>query len=73
MAIEEQPSGFRGWARHRDVVVLAGETALAAWNTRGEKLWWAPVEAPWSYSVSGETVRLDVDGKVSHFAMHYGP
>ena len=65
--------GFWGWARHGDVVVLSAELELAAWTATGAKLWTAPVEPPWVYSVEGDTVFLDVMGVMSQFPLRVGP
>lgn len=62
-------TGFWGWAQHSDIVVMSAELELAAWTTAGERLWTTFVEPPWSYSVQGETVRLDVMGKERTFSL----
>lgn len=64
--------GFWGWSRHGDVVLMAGELELAAWTVTGERLWSTFVEPPWSFGVEGETVRLDVMGKVDSFPLRSG-
>ena len=66
-------TGFWGWARHSDIVVMSAELELAAWTTAGEKLWTTFVEPPWTYSVQGETVRLDVMGNQQTFSIRTGP
>jgi hypothetical protein len=64
--------GFWGWRLHGEVVVMSAELELAAWTTAGEKLWTTFVEPPWSYSVEGSTVRLDVMGEISEFPLRTG-
>jgi hypothetical protein len=65
--------GFFCWAIHGDTVVLSAELELAAWTTGGTKLWTMFVEPPWSYTVDGARVRLDMMGKVSQFSLRRGP
>jgi hypothetical protein len=69
--------GFLGWARHGDVALMSAECELSAWDLEGRKLWTALdlvyVEPPWSYSVEGETLILDVMGKIFRFPLKKGP
>jgi hypothetical protein len=65
--------GFLGWARHGDVIVMAAELELAAWDLIGSKLWSTFVEPPWTYEVAGSIVRLDVMGTLATFPLHAGP
>src|SRR5690606_11067166 len=39
-------TGFWGWQRHGDVLVMSAELEMAAWDVRGKKLWSAFVEPP---------------------------
>lgn len=66
-------SGFWGWKRHRDVIVMSAELELAAWTLEGKKLWSTFVEPPWVYSVRGVRVHLDVMGNKSEFDLGKGP
>ena len=65
--------GFLGWQRHEGVVVMSAEIELAAWDLRGVKLWSTFVEPPWTYSVDGGMVELDVMGSISSFDLRSGP
>jgi hypothetical protein len=64
--------GFWGWRLHDDVVVMSAELELAAWTTNGDKLWTIFVEPPWSYSIEGAKLRLDVMGEISEFPLRTG-
>ena len=66
-------TGFWGWARHGNHVVMSAELEMAAWDTRGKKLWTTFVEPPWDYSVMNNVVNLDVMGKRSSFSLETGP
>jgi len=66
-------TGFWGWKRHGDVVLMSAELELAAWDTSAKKLWTMFVEPPWSYEVVGQQVHLDVMGKNAVFPIHDGP
>lgn len=71
---ERTDVGFWGWQRHGEVVVMSAERELAAWDLAGTKLWSAAVEPPWSYSVDGPTLALDVLGRRrSRFDLASGP
>jgi len=71
---ERTAVGFWGWQRHGDVVVMSAERELAAWDLAGARLWSAAVEPPWSYSVNGRTLALDVLGRRrSRFDLAHGP
>jgi hypothetical protein len=65
--------GFHSWQRHDDLVVMAAELELAAWDVHGVKRWSTFVEPPWSYRVVGNLVRLDVMGISSTFPLASGP
>ena len=71
--VDHADTGFWGWARHGDVVVMSAELELAAWTTTGEKLWTTFVEPPWEYAVEGDSVVLDVMGTKSSFGLRRGP
>ncbi|HLN65513.1 MAG TPA: hypothetical protein VK464_28650 [Symbiobacteriaceae bacterium] len=64
--------GFWGWHQHGDVILMAAELELAAWDIRGNKLWSTFVEPPWGYTVHGGEVRLDVMGTISVFPLRTG-
>lgn len=66
-------TGFWAWRRHGDRVLMSAELELAAWDLDGTKRWTTFVEPPWSYTVEGDTVRLDVMGSISRFAIDRGP
>src|SRR4051812_15741233 len=65
--------GFWRWAQHGAYVLMSAELELAAWDTRGRKLWTTFVEPPWQYRVEGDQVRLDVMGRLSSFPLASGP
>lgn len=65
-------AGFWGWTRHGDIVLMAGELEFAAWTVDAEKLWSTFVEPPWSFDVNGDTVRLDVMGRLETFPLRAG-
>lgn len=65
--------GFWRFARHESVVLMTAELELAAWNPKGDKLWNASVEPPWSYSVERGVVVLDEDGHKKRFSLFHGP
>jgi hypothetical protein len=66
-------TGFWGWKRHNDVVVMSAELELAAWTLEGRKLWSTFVEPPWEYDVRGTRLHLDVMGTKSVFDLKLGP
>lgn len=70
---DENDCGFWGWKCHKDVVLMAAELELAAWNVQGKKLWSIFVEPPWDYEVHDNRIRLDVMGNVSEFDLNIGP
>jgi hypothetical protein len=69
----EVDAGFWGWRQHGNVVVMLAELEMAAWSADGTWLWSTLVEPPWSYDVTGGTVRLDVVGRVTEFPLRTGP
>ncbi|MBW9211622.1 hypothetical protein KV100_18370 [Mumia sp. zg.B21] len=69
---DEAELGFWSWRQHGSTVVMSAEVELAAWDTDGTKLWTRFVEPPWSYSVSGQEVTLDVMGTVRTFDLRSG-
>jgi hypothetical protein len=66
-------TGFWGWKRHGDLVVMSAELELAAWTVEAGKLWSTFVEPPWEYDVRGTRLYLDVMGKKSEFDLVEGP
>lgn len=66
-------AGFWGWARHKDVIVMSAELEIAAWDTRGRKLWSAWAEPPWYYQVEDGMVLLDIMDTKSRFPLESGP
>jgi hypothetical protein len=65
--------GFYGWEQHDGIVLMAAELEIAAWENRGDKLWSVAVEPPWNHTVNGETITVDVMGKMQSFSLHEGP
>ena len=65
--------GFWWWDRAGDVVLMAAELELAAWDTVGHKLWTTFVEPPWFYFVDGETLHLNVMDSERSFSIRTGP
>jgi hypothetical protein len=70
---DEADTGFWGWERHGDFVVMGAELELAAWGVDGRKRWTTFVQPPWEYAVQGDTVHLDVMGRRSSFPLATGP
>ncbi len=70
---DEADTGFWGWSRHEDTILMAAELEFAAWDVHARKLWSTFVEPPWSYDVAGSSVRLDVMGAKSNFSIRTGP
>jgi hypothetical protein len=52
---------------------MSAELELVAFDLRAKKLWTTFVEPPWTYSVEGDAVHLDVMGKKSVFSIQRGP
>ena len=65
--------GFWWWDRTGNVVLMAAELELAAWDTKGRKLWTTFVEPPWFYRLDGETLHLDVMDFERPFSVRTGP
>ena len=70
---DKADTGFLGWERYGNVILLAAELEFAAWTSNGRKLWTTFVEPPWDYQVTGELVELDVMGSQSSFPLRTGP
>jgi hypothetical protein len=70
---DQADTGFWGWARHGDTILMSAELELAAWDTYGKKLWTTFVEPPWDYKVSQGQIELDVMGEKSVFSILRGP
>jgi len=66
-------TGFWGWKRHGDMIVMSAELELAAWDLEGAKKWSTFVEPPWAYNVLDGRVNLDVMGTKSSFDLKAGP
>jgi len=64
--------GFWGWEQHGEIVLMLAELELVAWSTKGEKLWSRRVEPPWTISVKGDKVSLDIMGRISKFSITSG-
>ncbi|MEQ7011327.1 hypothetical protein ABN028_34695 [Actinopolymorpha sp. B17G11] len=69
---DEAELGFWSWRQHGSTVVMSAEVGLAAWDIDGTKLWTRFVEPPWSYSVDGRLLTLDVMGSVATFDLRTG-
>lgn len=69
---DQADTGFWSWGRFGPVVLMAAELELAAWDVSGRKLWSRFVEPPWEYTVTGDAVRLDVMGEISHLRLLTG-
>jgi hypothetical protein len=66
-------TGFWGWDRCGDVVLMSAELEFAAWDTHGRKLWTTFVEPPWSYGTNEGKILLEVMGNRSTFDLSAGP
>ena len=66
-------TGFWGWCRHGETVVMSAELELAAFSLAGQKLWSTFVEPPWSYTVQGAQIVVDVMGSIRSFSLQTGP
>lgn len=66
-------SGFWGWDRQGDVILMAAELEFSAWNLHGQKLWSAWAEPPWNYSVQNGVIQVDVMNTLSTFSLLTGP
>jgi L-alanine-DL-glutamate epimerase-like enolase superfamily enzyme len=65
-------TGFWFWSQYDDVVLMAAELELAAWDMLGRKLWTRFVEPPWQYRVDRQIVLLDVMGTISRISIQDG-
>ena len=65
--------GFSQWKRYKDWVIMSAEVELAVWDIYGQKKWSTFVEPPWSYTVEGELLHIDVMGNCSSFHLSTGP
>lgn len=70
---DEANTGFWGWQREGDFVLMSAELEFAAWTTKGVKLWSTYVEPPWHFSVTDGVVELDVMEHKSAFPIGSGP
>jgi len=70
--VDQAEAGFWDWSEHADVVLMAAELELAAWTEDGRKLWSRFVEPPWSYTVEGPQIRLNIMGEVSLLSLRDG-
>ena len=61
---DETSFGFWGWAQFGTYVLMSAELEFAVWNQSGQKLWSTFVEPPWNFEVRGQTVELNVMGKL---------
>lgn len=70
---DQANTGFWHWDRQDDIVLMAAELELAAWDLDARKLWTTFVEPPWTYKVENGMVDLDVMGTRSRFPLATGP
>lgn len=70
---DDADTGFWGWERYKDTLIMSAELELAVWNIRGEKLWTTFVEPPWDYRLDEDTIHLEVMGAKASFPLHEGP
>jgi hypothetical protein len=66
-------TGFWGWERFKDILLMSAELELAVWNIRGEKLWSTFVEPPWHYLLEEHTISIEVMGAKASFPLYEGP
>ncbi len=71
--VDQANTGFWGWSRHDDVILISAELEFAAWSIEGVKLWSTFVEPPWTYTVAQGKIDLDVMGEHSSFPLEKGP
>jgi hypothetical protein len=69
---DEADTGFWFWSLYGELVLMAAELELAAWDTSGRKLWTRFVEPPWEFRVDGQIVVLDVMGTVYQIGIQDG-
>jgi hypothetical protein len=65
--------GFWHWRQFQDIVLMASETELAAWDIYGNKLWNRATEPPWTYSVENNILHLQVMDIEQSFPLRTGP
>lgn len=65
--------GFWHWHRRGDVILMAAELELAAFDLHGRKLWSQFVEPPWDYDFDGDDVTVDVMSLKLRFSLRTGP
>lgn len=70
--LDEADTGFWGWKRHGEFILMSAELEFAAWTLTGHKLWSTYVEPPWTYSVANGAVTLDVMGQIQNFPLQSG-
>ena len=69
---DEADTGFWSWSHYGNIVLMAAELELAAWDASGHKLWTRFVEPPWSYRVDKQVVVLDVMGTITRININNG-
>jgi len=70
--VDRADAGFWSWNQHGSIVLMSAELQLAAWTSSGVKLWSKFVEPPWTYSVAGDLLVVDVMGQKSSFHLADG-
>jgi hypothetical protein len=66
-------TGFWGWTKHENFVLMSAELEFAAWDSCGKKLCSTFVEPPWEYEIDKDIVELDVMGEKQVFKIENGP
>lgn len=66
-------NSFWGWQQHGNLVLMAAELELAAWDVRSVRKWRTFVEPPWDYHVEGDQIHLSVMEVPSFFSLADGP
>jgi hypothetical protein len=69
---DEIDCGFWSWSQQGEIVLMAAEMELAAWDVRGHKLWSRFVEPPWEFKVLDGVVSVDVMGVISRLNLLSG-
>jgi hypothetical protein len=69
---DETLCGFWRWSQSGSFVLMSAELEFGVWNQSGEKLWSTFVEPPWTFKVTGQTVELDVMGKIRNYCLLNG-
>lgn len=66
-------SGFHGWERHGNFVLMSAELEVAAWDIHGKKLWSMFAEPPYDFKVRDGIVYMNRMDEQLIFPIHKGP